>query len=200
MTIPRWGLAAPALFILVSDLAPENVSLSTFLPAPSGVYQKLLTTGSSYLANDADGRVGIGTSAPSAKLDVAQGIRFGASRGDLSPLNGSPSLGSNGAYPLVFAVNGSERARVSALGNVGIGTTGPATKLEIDGSLSFTSSGAGYAKICQDIAYTGGAFNPCPANSTPMRMTADYWCDVAGEAQPCDYPAEGTMRCCKIAP
>lgn len=200
MNIPRWGLAALALSVLASDLATENVTLSTFLPAPSGVYKKMLTTGSAYLARDADGRVGIGTSNPSAKLEVAQAIRFGASRGDLSLLNGNPAIGSNGAYPLLLAVNGSERARVSVLGNVGIGTTSPATKLEIDGTLSFTSSGGGYAKICQDVAYTAGAFNPCPANSTPMRMTTAYWCDVAGEAQPCDYPAEGTMRCCKIAP
>lgn len=196
----RWWLAAFLLSVLAADLATESVTLSSFLPAPSGVYGQLLTTGSAYLARDSDGRVGIGTSGPTAKLDVAQTIRFGAARGDLSQINGSPAIGSHGAYPFVLAVNGAEQVRVSVAGNLGVGTTNPGTKLEINGNLSFTSSGGGYAKICQDVAYEGGLFNSCPAGFTPLRRTADYWCDVAGQAQPCDYPESGTTRCCKMAP
>ena len=47
----------------------ENVTLTTYYPAPSGVYTQLIATQNVFLARDG-GKVGIGTSSPAYKLDV----------------------------------------------------------------------------------------------------------------------------------
>lgn len=66
--------AAAAIIVLcaVPELDSESVTLSTYYPAPSGVYTNMITTGATFLARDggAGTRVGIGTTAPAAKLDV----------------------------------------------------------------------------------------------------------------------------------
>lgn len=70
---PRsWRLPLALVLLLASagDLASESVSLTTYYPAPSGVYSQLITTGNTYLARDG-GAVGVGTTAPGGKLDVA---------------------------------------------------------------------------------------------------------------------------------
>ncbi|MBI2790147.1 MAG: hypothetical protein HYX59_15860 [Elusimicrobia bacterium] len=72
---PRtWRLPLVALMLLcaVGDLSSESVTLSTYYPAPSGVYTNMITTGDTFLARDggAATRVGIGTTAPTQKLTV----------------------------------------------------------------------------------------------------------------------------------
>ncbi len=60
---PRLGLYGLAVFFLgslASDTACENVTMTTYYPAPSGVYTQMITTSNTYLARDA-GKVGVGT-------------------------------------------------------------------------------------------------------------------------------------------
>ncbi|MBI3564150.1 MAG: hypothetical protein HY079_03025 [Elusimicrobia bacterium] len=73
----RNWLAAALVFAVAGDLASENVTLTTYYPAPSGVYTQMITTNNTFLARDA-GKVllggavysaGAGADA-SAKLDV----------------------------------------------------------------------------------------------------------------------------------
>lgn len=68
----RAPLVAVMLLAAVGDLNSESVTLSTYYPAPSGVYTQMITTGNTWLARDggAGTRVGIGTMAPSQKLTV----------------------------------------------------------------------------------------------------------------------------------
>lgn len=63
------GLCAVLMLGVVPELESESVTLSTYYPAPSGVYTQMITTGNTYLARDG-GNVGIGTAAPGSKLDV----------------------------------------------------------------------------------------------------------------------------------
>lgn len=75
---PRLGrclLAGAMVFASVPELASESVTLTTYYPAPSGVYTQMITTGNTYLARDASstaGQVIIGGSAAGSgqQLDV----------------------------------------------------------------------------------------------------------------------------------
>lgn len=53
-------LVGALLLLGVSELASESVTLTTYYPAPSGVYNQMITTGNTYLARDG-GTVGVGT-------------------------------------------------------------------------------------------------------------------------------------------
>jgi hypothetical protein len=73
----RRGLLTGLLLLTVApELGSESVTLSTYYPAPSGVYTNMITTSNTYLARDG-GNVGVGTSAPSAKLHVNGTTRLG---------------------------------------------------------------------------------------------------------------------------
>ena len=77
--------------------------------------------------------VGIGTASPSTKLEVAGNIRI-ASGGDLnisSATGGNDSTLYNDAQDLFFSVNGATRMYVNSSGDVGIGTTGNASRLDV---------------------------------------------------------------------
>ena len=68
-------MAAALLVTVTPELGSENVTLSTYYPAPSGVYNQMITTGRTLLAttstaSDPTSLVGIGTSNPAAKLDI----------------------------------------------------------------------------------------------------------------------------------
>lgn len=65
----RAGLAGLLVSVLATELASEQLTLTTYYPAPSGVYTKLLTTADAYFARDG-GSVGVGTGSPSAPLHV----------------------------------------------------------------------------------------------------------------------------------
>lgn len=69
--------AAAMMLCAVPELDSESVTLSTYYPAPSGVYTNMITTGNTYLARDgaAGTRVGIGTTAPATKLHVVGDVQ-----------------------------------------------------------------------------------------------------------------------------
>jgi hypothetical protein len=76
----RVPLVAVMLLAAVGDLNSESVTLSTYYPAPSGVYTNMITTGNTFLARDGGAvtKVGIGTVAPGAKLSVSGSMAVGA--------------------------------------------------------------------------------------------------------------------------
>jgi hypothetical protein len=77
---------------------------------------------------DASGNVGIGTTTPTANLDVNGNIKTG----DLTLYNvaGIPTIESTSNKALRLSTGGAERMRIDASGNVGIGTSTPTASLQ----------------------------------------------------------------------
>jgi len=113
---------------------------------------------------DSSGQVGIGTTSPTRTLDVSAAsatVFLTSSTGTNRVYYGTSNTGggtyfgrensagtsfgssayasvvwSEGAYPLVFATNNTERARIDSSGNVGIGTASPASRLHVSDAVA----------------------------------------------------------------
>lgn len=103
----RLLLAFAAVCLCVKETCPETITLKTTYPAPFGAYSQILTTGKAGGAatdtvlnrdggntilvppSNAGGNVGIGTSAPTAKLTVSGAVQVGSL--DTDP-PGSPGM------------------------------------------------------------------------------------------------------------
>ena len=151
-----------------------------FSPATDVV--AITTNGSEKLRITDTGNVGIGTTNPEDRLDLASGfIRFKEAIGGTGTYGGIraynslvPSVsatairfirdvaevGNDGA--ICFDTTNNERLRITSTGNVGIGTTNPTSKLSVYGGLSIgTSSASGSAH-----AFIIDGFNNSASNHT----------------------------------
>jgi hypothetical protein len=137
------------------------------------------------LLNPVGGNVGIGTTNPLFKLDVAGDIR--ASGISAAGINASGTAGyvfnsggdsdgglfSPGDGILQFKTDAVERMRINSAGNVGIGTTAPGAKLAVLGS-AVTSATSGEADLAvgdvngNHISFQGGT------GTSPLQMIAAY--------------------------
>jgi hypothetical protein len=82
---------------------------------------------------------------------------------------------------IAFATGNTERMRITAAGNVGIGTSSPSSKLTVSGDFAVT----GNANTCNLVSYTGGGgTTQCPAGFYT-------WSGVA--------LTSGYMLCCKVS-
>jgi hypothetical protein len=123
------GCAAISGTIRASSFYDKDDTSFYLDPHATSVLKNLQVTQSAYLATSAGYNVGIGTTSPSAKLEIE-----GSGTGGLS-LNASN----------VLFVNATS-------GNVGIGTTGPAYKLDVNGDIRTTGiSRLAYASSSQNI-------------------------------------------------
>jgi len=99
---------------------------------------------------DSSGNVGIGTSSPSYALDVSSadsGIRLGSDVAGYRVFRESTGgdggvlkfFGSQSGYTgYIFSGVDGERMRIDASGNVGIGTSSPTAKLDVNGNIRHT--------------------------------------------------------------
>jgi hypothetical protein len=125
----------------------------------------LYTNGVERLRIDSSGNVGIGTSSPAAGLQIgnASGLRqalisgggydlvlgasggaiFGFASQTISTVFNTAAvplgIGTNATQPLIFGTSGTEHMRLDSAGNVGIGTSSPAYKLDVSSSANSTN-------------------------------------------------------------
>jgi len=154
---------------------------------------------------DSSGNVGIGTT-PSTKLSVAasnDGILTSGTAGNATSLYiagngntaGSTSFdlyqdsSSNAVVyqrangPLIFGTNSAERMRIDSSGNVGIGTTSPSTKLQVNGTVtatSFSGAGTGLTGTASSLSIGGNAATATSATSATNATNATTATNLSG--------------------
>ncbi len=141
-------------------------------------YVRFLTENTERLRIDSSGRVGIGTTSPSAALDCAGQAVFGDSGHtklttytDVSYsgiYNGSSLTSDESFYfgngSVHWYTNGSERIRIDSSGNVGINTTSPSFKLSVNEDSGSTI--AGFFKTNQTDSFISFQGSGTSATST----------------------------------
>jgi hypothetical protein len=121
----------------------------------------------------ASGNVGIGTDSPAQKTHLSgagtQYLRVENTLNSVVTDFGTTSTGSTiinrSAHPMSFFTNSTERMRIDSVGNVGIGTTSPDQKLEVDGGIKVTNNFTG------ETSANSGYFDFVPATSTARITT-----------------------------
>lgn len=105
-----------------------------------------------------NGRVGIGTTTPVYKLDVRGGIVSGdGTIKSMLSFVSYPVIGSLSNHNLGIWAGGAEKATIATNGNVGIGTTTPGYKLDVQGGQINASGGLCISGSCKtDWSQVGG--------------------------------------------
>ena len=167
--------------IVVGDVGSNALTLS------------LLTNGSERMYIDPSGNVGIGTTNPTNKL-VVQGLTtlngdttiggtlYSGSRALIG--DGTAALPGYGFFNgtatgmyragtdlLGFSTAGSERLRIGATGNIGIGTTAPATTLDVNGSIKL-GTGTCAAATQGSLQFSGGNIQYCNTSNVWTTLSA----------------------------
>jgi hypothetical protein len=176
------ALTSGAMAIVANTTAADKAFIVKGAAAQSGDFFDIQdSSGASQFKVDSVGNVGIGNSTPTSKLEVDGSVtidsqtnvsaQFGTLGGLSNLLVGSvtgntPFVGSQGAYALTFRTNAAERVRITSDGNVGIGTASPATKLDVNGTITATSYNGALASTTTATTQTVGD------NSTKVATTA----------------------------
>jgi hypothetical protein len=155
---------------------------------PAADTAAIATNGAERMRIDSSGNVGIGTTSPGGKLEVSgqadfttvvgagYGVRVRSPSGSATPamlqFTNNPvtaqwyAIQSPSADVLAFNNGGgTEKMRIDASGNLGIGTTSPAAKLDVVGALRLTntSTAANFGTLSD-----GGGLVITSGNSNPM--------------------------------
>lgn len=139
----RAPIVAAMLLCAVGDLNSESVTLSTYYPAPSGVYTNMITTGNTFLARDGQ-TVTVGAGASLSKLGVVGGVAVGT----YATSNAAPANG------------------LIVQGKVGVGTPTPGIPpvptplsstmmLDVVGSIKISAAGCAVADVTQGVVCGG---------------------------------------------
>lgn len=157
------GFTLILVLALVPGIYAGKVELTTYYPAPSGEYQSLNSTEGSNFAT-ASGNVGIGTTSPNAKLDVAGEIKVGNSQVGCSSTNEGAQR-YNAADKVYEFCNGADWVRFGGLSfarmnSIGMTGGGSVTNLGNDCKLILITSTSTSAVVSKTgTGYSAALYN-----------------------------------------
>src|SRR5258707_7491927 len=179
-------------------MATISVELLLLVMSSSTVFAQW-TTGTD-ISNTNAGKVGVGTSSPNAKLDVLSSGTARVLLGDgcldsgafggiglgITSFSGCSNYamigdGTNTYFNapsgyLAFRVGNADKLTITSSGNVGIGASGPSSKLQVQGDNSLTSGTyvntliSGSQTAADSGAYIGFDVNPYYTNSGTLNF------------------------------
>jgi hypothetical protein len=125
-----------------TDAAANQGVVRFYVDSSNKLFIDTVNDGSNLFAIDSSGNVGIGTTSPSEKLEVNGNVQASSYKiSGVTVLSGSAnvSLGSSGATGTIsLNTHTSTALYVAGDDNVGIGTTTPSEKLEVNGKIKAT--------------------------------------------------------------
>jgi len=176
------------------EINASDAGIHAWFTAPSGTAGNAISF-TQAMTLDASGRLGIGTTSPSKRFvvvspnndvttfagfyaeNLSQSVELwygGIQMGGTNP-SVALSLASKGAESILFNTNSSERMRITAAGNVGIGTTTPGDKLTVDGNINSRNTALFFGDGSDNSASvfaTGGPVKFFANSSERMRITS----------------------------
>ncbi len=194
----RWVLLTALLGVCAGELASESFTMTSYYPAPSGIYTQMITTGRTYLARDAGGSVGIGTTNPLSKAHVVgqvfidnSGGSHGLFPGPALVVDGNASaallvrdVGANniaafdGSSLRLFNAAGAESIRLNRAGSIGVGTSSPGYALTVQpaaansDSISWKNGASEVGRLGIDGATTNGWLGLWGAGTLKVQISA----------------------------
>ena len=149
-TIVTTGVHSAAAGSATTPSIAFTGDLNTGIYSPGADQLAVSTGGTGRLFVDASGRVGIGTSSPGSLLNLAHAtaadIRLtvgGTLQANIYSSSSDTVIFSVVNNPLIFGTNNAERARIDSNGNVGIGTSSPVHRLDVQGGNARIYAGGG---------------------------------------------------------
>ncbi len=151
---------------------------------------------------DNNGNVGIGTVTPTAPLEVNGMIKTTSSGYGLYQNTGSYGIsvgvgagygqvGTETNHKLALTVNQTDRLTINTSGNVGIGTTSPATSLQVEGVISPATNNVyslGNAAFrFTDVYATNGTINTSDRREKKDITNSDLGLDFINKLRPVSY-------------
>ena len=123
-------------------------------------------------------KLGIGVDNPNSPLTILSNaggdLEFVSASGDTADIISAPALkvGTSTTAPVQFTTNNTARVLIDSVGNVGIGTSAPVSKLDVAGQIKITDGTEGIGKVLTSDA-NGFASWMTPDSGTVLSFSAD---------------------------
>lgn len=158
----RWDLSGSA----VKEISTNTAANAYVARQGDAESYQFFCSGTERVRIQNDGKVGVGTTAPFAALDVRGGLFISSTASGSNPANGGSfgissgglSISSTGTSPITFVTSSTDRGYIQSTGNFSIGTSNDKTRLNVCGSASANAPTLGVTSGSMFISNNDNAY------------------------------------------